>query len=305
MAELNDAYAQLRSPDRRSAYDRARSRQRAMPSRRRRPRASARRRRSTVAPAVRRGPRASSTSADTRAGASPTLPAEIPTTCAGSVGTPQAFGSATRSTPSSPAPRRSPRPHRCVGVADRPAPPGGRRGRGRQLGRSTVGVFSARSRQRQADGCKCPSERGRGIMKRSTPVSAFIGVGAGRRGGRLRQLGPERAPSSAAASVATSAAPSASQAPTGLVTTVEELPNATIQIVATGTFVSPEFGEFEGGGAGLGLHHRSERDRRDEQPRGQRRGNRRRACRRRPGDDQRADPGRVGVQRPGGHRSRR
>lgn len=39
----------------------------------------------------------------------------------------------------------------------------------------------------------------------------------------------------------------------GLVTTVEDLPLATIQIVATGTFVTPDFGEFEGGGSGSGF----------------------------------------------------
>ncbi len=39
----------------------------------------------------------------------------------------------------------------------------------------------------------------------------------------------------------------------GLVTTVQDLPLATIQIVSTGTFVTPDFGEFEGGGAGSGF----------------------------------------------------
>jgi len=41
--------------------------------------------------------------------------------------------------------------------------------------------------------------------------------------------------------------------PVGLVTTVEELPQATIQIVSTGSFVTPDFGEFEGGGSGSGF----------------------------------------------------
>jgi serine protease Do len=41
--------------------------------------------------------------------------------------------------------------------------------------------------------------------------------------------------------------------PEGLVTTVEDLPLATIQIVSTGTFVTPDFGEFEGGGSGSGF----------------------------------------------------
>ena len=41
--------------------------------------------------------------------------------------------------------------------------------------------------------------------------------------------------------------------PEGLVTTVEELPSATIQIVSTGSFVTPDFGEFEGGGSGSGF----------------------------------------------------
>ena len=41
--------------------------------------------------------------------------------------------------------------------------------------------------------------------------------------------------------------------PEGLVATVEELPSATIQIVSTGSFVTPDFGEFEGGGSGSGF----------------------------------------------------
>ena len=36
-------------------------------------------------------------------------------------------------------------------------------------------------------------------------------------------------------------------------TTVEDLPLATIQIVSTGSFVTPDFGEFEGGGSGSGF----------------------------------------------------
>lgn len=84
-------------------------------------------------------------------------------------------------------------------------------------------------------------------MKRSAPVTAVIGIvlltAAGCGGG-----GQSAAPSEEAQSEAP-----ASQAPTGLVTTVEELPNATIQIVATGSFVSPEWGEYEGGGSGSGF----------------------------------------------------
>jgi serine protease Do len=41
--------------------------------------------------------------------------------------------------------------------------------------------------------------------------------------------------------------------PEGLVTSVEDLPLATIQIVSTGTFVTPDFGTFEGGGSGSGF----------------------------------------------------
>ncbi|MEX0946445.1 MAG: S1C family serine protease [Acidimicrobiia bacterium] len=41
--------------------------------------------------------------------------------------------------------------------------------------------------------------------------------------------------------------------PEGLITTVEGLPGATIQIVSTGSFVTPDFGEFEGGGSGSGF----------------------------------------------------
>lgn len=47
--------------------------------------------------------------------------------------------------------------------------------------------------------------------------------------------------------------PTTQGAPEGLVTTVEELPLATIQIVATGSFVTPDFGEFEGAGSGSGF----------------------------------------------------
>ena len=42
-------------------------------------------------------------------------------------------------------------------------------------------------------------------------------------------------------------------APEGLITSVEDLPMATIQIVSTGTFVTPDFGIFEGGGSGSGF----------------------------------------------------
>jgi serine protease Do len=41
--------------------------------------------------------------------------------------------------------------------------------------------------------------------------------------------------------------------PEGLVTTMDDLPSATIQIVSTGSFVTPDFGEFEGGGSGSGF----------------------------------------------------
>ena len=91
-------------------------------------------------------------------------------------------------------------------------------------------------------------------MKRSRPVSAFVGVVlvavAAGCGGGAESVAPS-APASASAP-SQSEAP-ASQSPTGLVTTVEELPNATIQIVATGSFVSPEWGEYEGGGSGSGF----------------------------------------------------
>ena len=86
-------------------------------------------------------------------------------------------------------------------------------------------------------------------MRRSSPVSAFVGVVL-----VVSAAGCGQAATSAEASAsATNAAASASQAPEGLVTTVEELPNATIQIVATGSFVSPDFGEYEGSGAGSGF----------------------------------------------------
>ncbi len=41
--------------------------------------------------------------------------------------------------------------------------------------------------------------------------------------------------------------------PEGLVTSVQDLPQATIQIESIGTFVTPDFGSFEGGGAGSGF----------------------------------------------------
>lgn len=52
--------------------------------------------------------------------------------------------------------------------------------------------------------------------------------------------------------VATTTATTAA-VPAGMVTTIEYLPLATIQIVSTGTFVTPDFGEFEGGGSGSGF----------------------------------------------------
>jgi serine protease Do len=51
----------------------------------------------------------------------------------------------------------------------------------------------------------------------------------------------------------TAAPPTTEAAPEGLVTSIEDLPSATIQIVSTGSFVTPDFGEFEGGGSGSGF----------------------------------------------------
>jgi serine protease Do len=60
--------------------------------------------------------------------------------------------------------------------------------------------------------------------------------------------------STTAAPTTTSEATTTTEAiPEGLVTTVEDLPMATIQIVSTGTFVTPDFGEFEGAGSGSGF----------------------------------------------------
>ncbi len=56
---------------------------------------------------------------------------------------------------------------------------------------------------------------------------------------------------STTADVATTATTEA--VPEGLVTTMDDLPSATIQIVSTGSFVTPDFGEFEGGGSGSGF----------------------------------------------------
>jgi serine protease Do len=58
---------------------------------------------------------------------------------------------------------------------------------------------------------------------------------------------------SAIETIATEATTTTEAVAEGLVTTVEELPSATIQIVSTGSFVSPDFGEFEGGGSGSGF----------------------------------------------------
>jgi serine protease Do len=88
-------------------------------------------------------------------------------------------------------------------------------------------------------------------MRRSSPVSAVVGVVLVVAAAGCGQTATSTAASASAS--ASEAAPSASQAPEGLVTTVEQLPSATIQIVATGSFVSPEFGEFEGGGSGSGF----------------------------------------------------
>jgi serine protease Do len=41
--------------------------------------------------------------------------------------------------------------------------------------------------------------------------------------------------------------------PAGLVTSIDDLAQATIQIVSTGSFVTPDFGEFEGAGSGSGF----------------------------------------------------
>ena len=51
----------------------------------------------------------------------------------------------------------------------------------------------------------------------------------------------------------TTLAVSTTTVPEGLITSVEDLPLATIQIVSTGTFVTPDFGTFEGGGSGSGF----------------------------------------------------
>ena len=53
-----------------------------------------------------------------------------------------------------------------------------------------------------------------------------------------------------AATSTTDATTTTESVPEGLVTTVEDLASATIQIVSTGSFVTPDFGEFEGGGSG-------------------------------------------------------
>lgn len=51
----------------------------------------------------------------------------------------------------------------------------------------------------------------------------------------------------------TAAATTMVTTPEGLVTSVQDLPQATIQIESIGTFVTPDFGSFEGGGAGSGF----------------------------------------------------
>ena len=56
-----------------------------------------------------------------------------------------------------------------------------------------------------------------------------------------------------AATSTTDATTTTESIPEGLVTTVEDLASATIQIVSTGSFVTPDFGEFEGGGSGSGF----------------------------------------------------
>lgn len=51
----------------------------------------------------------------------------------------------------------------------------------------------------------------------------------------------------------TAAGTTTSAAPEGLVTSIDDLDQATIQIVSTGSFVTPDFGEFEGAGSGSGF----------------------------------------------------
>jgi serine protease Do len=53
--------------------------------------------------------------------------------------------------------------------------------------------------------------------------------------------------------ITTSQGPTTTEAPEGLVSGIEELAEATIQIVAQGTFVDPEFGAFEAAGSGSGF----------------------------------------------------
>ena len=51
----------------------------------------------------------------------------------------------------------------------------------------------------------------------------------------------------------TGGAPSQAADPEGMITTIQQLPEATIQIVASGSFADPIFGEIEGGGKGSGF----------------------------------------------------
>ena len=85
-------------------------------------------------------------------------------------------------------------------------------------------------------------------MRTSSPVSAFTAVVI-----VMMCAACGSTVVSPSASRSASGAPSASQAPAGLVTDIEELPSATIRIVSTGSFVSPDFGEFEAAGSGSGF----------------------------------------------------
>ena len=81
---------------------------------------------------------------------------------------------------------------------------------------------------------------------------ALVSGGCGRIAGESTTTAPAEA-STTESTGAPEAATTTEAIPEGLVTVVGDLPLATIQIVSTGSFVTPDFGEFEGGGSGSGF----------------------------------------------------
>ncbi len=89
-------------------------------------------------------------------------------------------------------------------------------------------------------------------MKRTYAVIAMVSaLVLGACGGSAETT--TTAPAENTTTIITEATTTTEAIPEGLVTAVEDLPSATIQIVSTGSFVTPDFGEYEGSGSGSGF----------------------------------------------------